>query len=75
MRLARINYGAQTLREAKAESEADIMSDKKTRKQESFSGHESTQTSQACITFYYPDYTVGLGITTSHPGSARVLFH
>ena len=41
MRLARINYGAQ--KQAKAESDADIMPDKKSRKQESFSGHESTQ--------------------------------
>gem|GEM_PF-3832601 len=42
------------------------MPDKKSRKQESFSGHESTQTAQVRVTFFYPDYTVGLGITPSH---------
>mgnify|MGYP001589872320 CR=1 FL=1 len=64
MRLARINYGAQ--KQAGAESDANIMSDKKSRKQESFSGHESTQTAQVRVTFFYPDYTVGPGITPSH---------
>jgi len=64
MRLARINYGAQT--QAEAESDARIMSEKKARKQESFSGHESTQTTQVRVTFFYPDYTVGPGITPGH---------
>jgi hypothetical protein len=71
-RLGRINYGAQT--QAGAESDADS-SHKKARKQGVFSGRESTQTAQVGVTFYYPDYTVGLGITPSHALRARGLYH
>ena len=55
------------MKSAQAESEAVIAS-KKSRKQELFSGLESTQdcVSPVVITFYHPDYTVGPGISPGH---------
>ena len=73
MRLARINCGAR--KQAGAESDAESRQNKKPENKNRFRGMNPHRDHTVLLfTFFYPDYTVGPGITPSHACFMRYPF-